>query len=127
MGADTIRIPEAISINTALFAFGDGVCVPVVKWIADNYLTPLAAAPALLGVLYAEVGTCPPTISTMYRMGTTPRKALLETSALIVGYAMSRLDTEYLAARGYRSWKAAFADAGKLLNVARRVPQEPAR
>jgi hypothetical protein len=48
----------------------------------------------------------------------TPRKTLLETSALIVGYAMSRLDDAYLAARGYKSWKAAFADAGKLLNVA---------
>ena len=43
MGADDIRIPESFSVNTALFAFGDGVCVPVVKWIADNYLTPLAA------------------------------------------------------------------------------------
>lgn len=43
MGADDIRIPESLSVNTALFAFGDGVCVPVVKWIADNYLTPLAA------------------------------------------------------------------------------------
>lgn len=43
MGADDIRIPESSSVNTALFAFGDGVCVPVVKWIADNYLTPLAA------------------------------------------------------------------------------------
>lgn len=43
LGAGDIRIPESISINTALFAFGDGVCVPVVKWIADNYLTPLAA------------------------------------------------------------------------------------
>ncbi len=54
----------------------------------------------------------------MCGMGTTPRKTLLETSALIVGYAMSRLDTAYLKARGYKSWKAAFADAGKLLDVA---------
>lgn len=51
-------------------------------------------------------------------MATTPRKPLLETSALIVGYAMSRLDTAYLEARGIKSWKAAFADAGKLLDVA---------
>lgn len=43
MGADDIQIPETFSVNTALFAFGDGVCVPVVKWIADNYLTPLAS------------------------------------------------------------------------------------
>lgn len=47
-----------------------------------------------------------------------PRKTLLETSALIVGYAMSRLDKTYLEARGIKSWKVAFADAGKLLSVA---------
>lgn len=29
--------------NDALFGFGDAVCVPVVQWIADNYLTPLAS------------------------------------------------------------------------------------
>ena len=46
------------------------------------------------------------------------RKTLLETSALIVGYAMSRLDKVYLEARGIKNWKAAFADAGKLLDVA---------
>jgi DNA (cytosine-5)-methyltransferase 1 len=27
--------------NQALFGFGDAVCVPVVRWIAENYLTPL--------------------------------------------------------------------------------------
>lgn len=43
MGADNIRIPETLSVDAALFAFGDGVCVPVVQWIADQYLTPLAA------------------------------------------------------------------------------------
>jgi len=42
MGADEIRIPKSISVNTALFAFGDGVCVPVVRWITEHYLTPLA-------------------------------------------------------------------------------------
>lgn len=50
-------------------------------------------------------------------MATSPRKPLLETSALIVGYAMSRLDRAYLNARGIQSWKAAFADAGRRLNV----------
>jgi hypothetical protein len=54
----------------------------------------------------------------MSHMGTAPRKTLLETSAIIVGYAMSRLDTAYLQAREHKSWKAAFADAGKRLNVA---------
>lgn len=42
MGADSIRIPKTVSVNSALFAFGDGVCVPVVTWIANNYLNPLA-------------------------------------------------------------------------------------
>ena len=46
------------------------------------------------------------------------RKSLLETSALVVGYAMSRLDVDYLEARRLKSWKEAFADAGSLLNVA---------
>jgi len=42
MGANDIKIPESMSVNKALFAFGDGVCVPVVRWIAEHYLTPLA-------------------------------------------------------------------------------------
>jgi DNA (cytosine-5)-methyltransferase 1 len=29
------------TINQALFGFGDAVCVPVVTWIANNYLNPL--------------------------------------------------------------------------------------
>jgi DNA (cytosine-5)-methyltransferase 1 len=29
--------------NRALFGFGDAVCVPVVQWIAENYLNPLAS------------------------------------------------------------------------------------
>ncbi|MBZ0261838.1 MAG: DNA cytosine methyltransferase, partial [Hyphomicrobiales bacterium] len=39
MGADdfTINVP----LNQALFGFGDAVCVPVVSWIASNYLNPL--------------------------------------------------------------------------------------
>lgn len=51
-------------------------------------------------------------------MATTPRKPLLETSALIVGYAMSRLDRAYLEAHKLRSWKEAFRRAGEALNVA---------
>ncbi len=39
MGADNFKI-NAPS-NQALFGFGDAVCVPVIKWIADNYLTPV--------------------------------------------------------------------------------------
>jgi DNA (cytosine-5)-methyltransferase 1 len=39
MGADkfTIRAP----LNQALFGFGDAVCVPVIEWIARNYLNPM--------------------------------------------------------------------------------------
>jgi len=43
---------------------------------------------------------------------------LLDTSAIIVGYAMSRLDRRYLKAFKHRSWKAAFAGAGDSLAVA---------
>lgn len=39
MGADDFRI--AVSLNQALFGFGDAVCVPVVRWIGENYLTPV--------------------------------------------------------------------------------------
>jgi hypothetical protein len=53
-----------------------------------------------------------------HRVKAPARRALLDTSALIVGYAMSRLDQAYLQARGLKSWKSAFADAGKLLDVA---------
>lgn len=39
MGADEFRI--TVSLNKALFGFGDAVCVPVIRWIAENYLTPV--------------------------------------------------------------------------------------
>lgn len=35
-----IKVP----LNQALFGFGDAVCVPAVRWIAKNYLTPVAEA-----------------------------------------------------------------------------------
>jgi len=38
MGADDFKI--TVALNQALFGFGDAVCVPVIRWIADNYLTP---------------------------------------------------------------------------------------
>ncbi|MBA5870675.1 MAG: DNA (cytosine-5-)-methyltransferase [Nitrospira sp. CR2.1] len=38
MGAGDFRITT--SLNQALFGFGDAVCVPVIRWIAENYLTP---------------------------------------------------------------------------------------
>lgn len=40
MGADTFKIGADVSLNQALFGFGDAVCVPVIEWIAQNYLTP---------------------------------------------------------------------------------------
>ncbi len=39
MGADEYVISG--NINQSLFGFGDAVCVPVVTWIAENYLNPL--------------------------------------------------------------------------------------
>lgn len=39
MGADDFIISG--SLNQALFGFGDAVCVPVIEWIAENYLNPL--------------------------------------------------------------------------------------
>ena len=40
MGADDFRI--SAPLNQALFGFGDGVCVPAITWIAQNYLNVLA-------------------------------------------------------------------------------------
>jgi DNA (cytosine-5)-methyltransferase 1 len=39
MGADdfVLRVP----LNQALFGFGDAVCVPVIEWLATNYLNPV--------------------------------------------------------------------------------------
>jgi DNA (cytosine-5)-methyltransferase 1 len=36
---DTYKIET--SFNQALFGFGDAVCVPVIEWIAENYLNPV--------------------------------------------------------------------------------------
>ncbi|MEX0682295.1 MAG: DNA cytosine methyltransferase [Gaiellaceae bacterium] len=33
---------DAVTLNKALFALGDAVCVPVVSWVAREYLRPLA-------------------------------------------------------------------------------------
>jgi DNA (cytosine-5)-methyltransferase 1 len=41
MGADDFRLN--VPLNQALFGFGDAVCVPVIRWIAENYLNPVAA------------------------------------------------------------------------------------
>lgn len=41
MGAPQFKI--SVKDNQAYFGFGDAVCVPVVTWIAENILNPLAA------------------------------------------------------------------------------------
>jgi DNA (cytosine-5)-methyltransferase 1 len=40
MGADEYSL-GGLRRNQALFGFGDAVCVPVVTWLAENYLLPL--------------------------------------------------------------------------------------
>jgi DNA (cytosine-5)-methyltransferase 1 len=50
MGADEFDIDPALSLNQALFGFGDAVCVPVVRWIAEQYLAPLLAEIATVPV-----------------------------------------------------------------------------
>ncbi len=40
----------------------------------------------------------------------------LETKSLVIGYAMSRLDDEYLAVRGLTKWRQAFAEAAAALS-----------
>ena len=39
MGADDFVVE--VPLNQALFGFGDAVCVPVIEWIARNYLNPV--------------------------------------------------------------------------------------
>ena len=41
----------------------------------------------------------------------------LDTEAIVIGYAMSRLDEKYLRARNCESWKEAFAEAANALSV----------
>ena len=45
------------------------------------------------------------------------RKARLETEAIVLGYAMSRLDRKYLQARQLPTWKTAFAEAAAALST----------
>ena len=40
MGADDFAVK--VKADQALFGFGDAVCVPVIEWIAEHYLNPLA-------------------------------------------------------------------------------------
>ena len=47
-------------------------------------------------------------------------RARLETEAIVIGYAMSRLNKSYYSARGFVTWKRAYAEAGAALT---RPPQ----
>jgi DNA (cytosine-5)-methyltransferase 1 len=40
MGADDFNLDQELSLNDALFGFGDAVCVPVMEWILSNYFQP---------------------------------------------------------------------------------------
>lgn len=48
-------------------------------------------------------------------MSTRKRQARLETEAIVIGYAMSRLDRFYLTSRGYSGWEQAYSDAANVL------------
>jgi 5-methylcytosine-specific restriction protein A len=52
------------------------------------------------------------------RKRTSRATALIETEALIVAYAMSRFDRQFLSRFKYSSWKSAFEATGKSLGVA---------
>jgi DNA (cytosine-5)-methyltransferase 1 len=54
MGADDYRISG--SLNQALFGFGDAVCVPVIEWIAENYLNPVINEWIHAGVMLTDSG-----------------------------------------------------------------------
>ncbi|MGG6265461.1 DNA cytosine methyltransferase [Leptolyngbya sp. AN03gr2] len=41
MGAEDYILPATLSLNEALFGFGDAVCVPAIEWIAKHYLNPM--------------------------------------------------------------------------------------
>lgn len=46
-----------------------------------------------------------------------PSRNLIEVGAIIVAYAMSRLDDQFLKSFSYKSWRDAFLDAGTRLGV----------
>ncbi len=44
------------------------------------------------------------------------KRLRIETEAIVIGYAMSRLDRQYFAARTFSSWEQAFTEAGLALS-----------
>ena len=67
-----------------------------------------------------STGTRAEMLADMSNTDTRPsiRRRRLETSALVIGYAMSRLDAGYLSARGYKTWHQAYVEAADALNEA---------
>lgn len=53
-GAPDYKLDDEITVNQALFGFGDAVCVPAVRWIGENYIAPLLANHATSELL--EIG-----------------------------------------------------------------------
>lgn len=51
MGADDYYLEQNLALNQALFGFGDAVCVPVIEWIANNYLNHLFEETEILSSL----------------------------------------------------------------------------
>lgn len=47
--------PITVPLNQALFGFGDAVCVPAVRWITRQYLTPEARTLSEASNLFNEV------------------------------------------------------------------------
>ena len=43
MGADEYILSKNLSLNNALFGFGDAVCVPVIEWLSRYVLEPLTS------------------------------------------------------------------------------------
>jgi hypothetical protein len=50
-----------------------------------------------------------------YQMADSNKREQLETEAIVIGYAMSRLDQAYLAARGHSRWNVAYNEAAGAL------------
>jgi len=67
MGADDFAIK--VTLNQALFGFGDAVCVPAISWIAHNYLNPVWSEE------YAEP-SCPPLATVPGKSGARGRVRL---------------------------------------------------
>jgi len=61
---------------------------------------------------------CPRTLGTIDGMAEPKKSRLLNTSTIVIGYAMSRLDARYLQAFNHSSWREAFAHASDRLSVA---------